>query len=435
MAESAMAGLFQTPEMYQQARLQQQQAQAAQYAQMEPLQRASYGTYMAGQQLGSGIGQLFGVQDPQLRMISQRNALARQIDPNDPNSYMAVAQQAAQGGDPQFAMSLAAAGQTALKDLASRRASLATAQKTELAMQQEMELRAALAKLGPDATSEQILGVVAQYGSPDKVLAVLQGSADKTETRAARVLEQEANRQQQIQLQQERLDAQLEAARQRGADQKQLIQMQIDGRRQLADFAAGIKSADKATKPLPSYLAKGEEEDYGTATAASNLASDANNFIGRIKTGEIKFGLKDKASIRARQVFGSSDPDVIAREDYDKFLKVLTNESLRLNKGTQTEGDAIRAAKELESSESPEAAAAAMRRLVEINVRRTQNASDEVSRRRKNANFPEPQEKINVPKFDVQIIDNEEYNRFVNNPKYPSGTPFIDPKGIRRTKP
>jgi hypothetical protein len=435
MAESAMGGLFQTPEMYQQDQITRQQEEAARYAQMAPMQRATYGTYMAGQQLGSGIAQLFGVQDPQLRMISQRNSLARQIDPNDPNSYMTVANLAAQGGDPQFAMSLAAAGQTALKDLASRRSSLATAQKTELAMQQEMELRAALAKLGPGATSEQILGVVAQYGSPDKVLAVLQGSADKAENRAARVVEQDLARQQQIQLQQERLDAQLEAARQRGADQRQLIQMQIDGRNQMQRFMAELKSADKATKPLPSYLAKGEEEDYGTATAASNLASDANNFIGRIKTGEIKFGLKDKASIRARQVFGSSDPDVIAREDYDKFLKVLTNESLRLNKGTQTEGDAVRAAKELESSESPEAAAAAMRRLVEINVRRTQNASDEVSRRRKNANFPEPQEKINVPKFDVQIIDNEEYNRFVNNPKYPSGTPFVDPKGIRRTKP
>ena len=435
MAESAIAGLFQTPEMYQQAQLQRQQQEAANYAQLEPLQRAAYGTYMAGQQLGSGVGQLLGAQDPQLQMISQRNALARQIDPNDPNSYMAVAQQAAQGGDPQFAMSLAAAGQTALRDLASRRASVATAQKAELATQQEIELRGALARLGPNATSDQILGVVAQYGSPDKVLAVLQGSADKAENRAARVLEQDLNRQQQIQLQKERLEAQIEAARQRGADQIQLAQMQIDGRKQLADFAAGLKAAEKTTKPLPSYLAKDEEADFGIATAATNLASDANNFIGRIKTGEIKFGLKDKASIRARQVFGSSDPDVIAREDYDKFLKVLTNESLRLNKGTQTEGDAIRAAKELESSESPEAAAAAMRRLVEINVRRVQNASDDVLRRRKNANFPEPEQKIDVPKFDVHIINNTEYSKFLNNPKYPSGTTFIDPEGIRRTKP
>jgi len=433
MAESAIAGLFQTPEMYQQARLQQQQEEAARYANMDPMQRATYGTYMAGQQLGAGVGQLFGVQDPQLQMISQRNALARQIDPNDPNSYMAVAQQAAQGGDPQFAMSLAAAGQTALRDLASRRSSLATAQKAEFATQQEIELRGALARLGPNATSDQILGVVAQYGSPDKVLAVLQGSADKAENRAARVVEQEAIRQQQIQLQKERLEAQIEAARQRGADQIQLAQMQIDGRNELAKFAAGLKAAEKTIKPLPSYLAKGEEEDFGIATAATNLASDANNFIGRIISGEIKFGIKDRASLFARQFTG--DPDVIAREEYDKFIKNQINESLRLNKGTQTEGDAIREAKALNNAESKESAAAAMRRLIEINVRRVQNASDDVLRRRKNANFPEPEQKIDVPVFEYRVINQDDYNSFLKNPKYPSGTIFINAEGRRMSKP
>ena len=107
MAESAMGGLFQTPEMYQQARLQQQQAQAAQYAQMEPMQRAAYGTYMAGQQLGSGIGQLFGVQDPQLRMISQQQRILGQIDPNDPESIAKGAQMAAQMGNNNLASALA----------------------------------------------------------------------------------------------------------------------------------------------------------------------------------------------------------------------------------------------------------------------------------------------------------------------------------------
>jgi hypothetical protein len=213
--------------------------------------------------------------------------------------------------------------------------------------------------------------------------------------------------------------------------QAQNIAFQQDMKKAEADR----KAEAARSKPLPSYLAKEEEADYGTATAATNLASDANNFINRIKSGDIKFGLKDRASIRTRQAFGSQDPDVIAREDYDKFLKVLTNESLRLNKGTQTEGDAVRAAKELESSESPAAAAAAMRRLVEINVRRTQNASDDVLRRRKNANFPDPERPIEVPKFDVQIIDNADYQRFLKNPKFPSGTAFIDPEGQRRTKP
>ena len=118
MAESAMGGLFQTPEMYQQARLQQQQAQAAQYAQMDPMQRATYGTYMAGQQLGSGIGQLFGVQDPQLRMISQQQQILGQIDPNDPESIAKGAQMAAQMGNNNLAAALATRAREAGASLA-----------------------------------------------------------------------------------------------------------------------------------------------------------------------------------------------------------------------------------------------------------------------------------------------------------------------------
>lgn len=195
------------------------------------------------------------------------------------------------------------------------------------------------------------------------------------------------------------------------------------------------KAEERKNKPLPSYLAKEEEADYTNAKAASDLATDAYGYINRIKQGEIPFGLKEKASIRARQLVGSNAPDVIARENYDKFITNLVNESLRLNKGTQTEGDAVRAAKELQSSESPEAAASAMKRLVDINTRRAQNAADEVLRRRKNANFPEPVSPVQVPQFDVQIINNDDYNSFLKNPKYPSGTVFIDPKGVRRVKP
>jgi hypothetical protein len=213
--------------------------------------------------------------------------------------------------------------------------------------------------------------------------------------------------------------------------QAQNIQFQQDMKKAESDR----KEEERKNKPLPSFLAKEEETDYTTAKASTDLASDAFSFINRIKQGEIKFGLKDKASIRARQLVGSKDPDVIAREDYDKFLTVLVNESLRLNKGTQTEGDAVRAAKELQSSESPEAAASAMNRLLNINVRRAQNSADDVLRRRKNAGFPDPVRPVEVPKFDVQIINNNDYNSFLKNPKFPSGTVFIDPKGVRRVKP
>jgi|688.fasta_scaffold194531_2 hypothetical protein len=213
--------------------------------------------------------------------------------------------------------------------------------------------------------------------------------------------------------------------------QAQNIQFQQDIKRQ----QEAAKEEARKNKPLPSYLAKEEEADFSAASAATNIATDAYGYINRIKTGEIKFGVKDRASIRARQLVGSGAPDVVAREEYDRFVENLVNESLRLNKGTQTEGDAVREAKALKSSESKEAAASAMKRLIEINTRRAENAASLVDKRRTNAGFPPPPQPITVPRFDVQIITPAEYNSFLKNPKFPSGTVFVDPDGVRRVKP
>ena len=100
MAESAIAGLFQTPEMYEQLREQQARQQALEYAQLTPQQRVMFGAAQAGQQIGRGLGQLFGVEDPQLKMITQQQAILGQIDPNNPESIARGAQMAAQMGNP-----------------------------------------------------------------------------------------------------------------------------------------------------------------------------------------------------------------------------------------------------------------------------------------------------------------------------------------------
>lgn len=119
MATDIVGGLFGiTPEAYQQQRDLAQQSQAMAFAQQDPRAQATFGLYRAGQQVGQALGGLMGVEDPQMRLISQRNALAKQIDMNDPESIMRGAQMAAQAGDTVAASTLADYARKAASDLA-----------------------------------------------------------------------------------------------------------------------------------------------------------------------------------------------------------------------------------------------------------------------------------------------------------------------------
>jgi hypothetical protein len=186
---SEILGLFTTPEQYQLAQQQAQQAQAIQYASLDPMARANYGTFLAGQKLGGAIGGALGGEDPQLKMISQRQQLASQLNPNDPESYMMVAEQARRAGDPQFAMAISDAYRQLQTSAATLRKTTAEATKAELTNTQEAQLRDELSRLPATATEADILAVVTKYGSPDKVLAVLQSSTDRAAQRDARAAE------------------------------------------------------------------------------------------------------------------------------------------------------------------------------------------------------------------------------------------------------
>jgi hypothetical protein len=106
MATTDILGLFATPEQYQAQQAEQERARALQFASMTPLAAANYNVFLGSQQLGRGIGGLLGAQDPQLRMISQRQQLMQSINPADPKSLMTGIQRAAQSGDQELAMKL-----------------------------------------------------------------------------------------------------------------------------------------------------------------------------------------------------------------------------------------------------------------------------------------------------------------------------------------
>jgi hypothetical protein len=118
MATSEILGLFTTPEQYQLAQQQAQEAQALQYARLDPAAQAQYGFYRAGQQLGGAIGGALGGEDPQLKLISQRQQLLSQLDQSDPTSFARVAKIASDAGDQQLALGIANAGRQAAIQIA-----------------------------------------------------------------------------------------------------------------------------------------------------------------------------------------------------------------------------------------------------------------------------------------------------------------------------
>ena len=103
MADSAILGLFTTPEQYKLAQRQAQDAQAIQYANLDPRAKAEYGFYSAGQQLAGAIGGALGGEDPQLKLISQRQQILGMIDRSNPDSYVQAIEAALRGGDQEAA--------------------------------------------------------------------------------------------------------------------------------------------------------------------------------------------------------------------------------------------------------------------------------------------------------------------------------------------
>ncbi len=87
-------------------------------AQLDPASRGAALTYGGAKGLGTAIGGAMGVEDPQLKMISTRNAIAQQIDQTDPESILKGAQMLAQVGDQQGAMALAQYARQAQGELA-----------------------------------------------------------------------------------------------------------------------------------------------------------------------------------------------------------------------------------------------------------------------------------------------------------------------------
>jgi hypothetical protein len=108
MATDIVGGLFgMTPQSYQAQQNQQALAQSEQLGQLDPFALARTGLIYGGRQIGGAIAGALGGQDPQLQLISARNAILRGTNMSDANALQSAASQLANIGDIQGAYGLA----------------------------------------------------------------------------------------------------------------------------------------------------------------------------------------------------------------------------------------------------------------------------------------------------------------------------------------
>jgi len=101
---NVVGGLFGiTPEMFQQNRQAQQEAQALRMSQLAPEQLVTYLGARGGQNLGNVASSLLGVEDPQLQAVRKVSEMAKKFDTTTPGGLMQYAQALQQEGLPQYA--------------------------------------------------------------------------------------------------------------------------------------------------------------------------------------------------------------------------------------------------------------------------------------------------------------------------------------------
>jgi hypothetical protein len=156
--------------------------------------------------------------------------------------------------------------------------------------------------------------------------------------------------------------------------------------------AAGMEPwrAPERVPPIPQFLQRAESDDLELMGTASNINAMLNRYAGMMERGEIPTTLVGRGTAFVQNNLGRSTPESQNLASFRADLERLRNESLRLNNGVQTEGDAQRAWNELIANMNDPGVVA--RRLQEIqgyNQQAIELRQNLINQRRANFNLPE----------------------------------------------
>ena len=356
-----------TPDLYERQLRAQDEERAIKMANLAPGARGAAMIQSGAAGLTRGLGGLLGAEDPQMKLISARQQIMSQTDQSDPQSLANAAKQLSTMGDTQGAMALMDFTRKLQSEMAlvgqrraAEQASMAQAAKTNLTIRQEEELRAKLSQLGPDATEDQVIGVLTQYGPPEKVLAALTTAQSKKEASQAKIAAAQTAADAAIERAKVLADAKIEAANQAGATAKQIAQMKIDSSNQIAQMQieakkdlAQLAASLKGPKVLAPGLQKEEDKELELVDSLKaredSLAPAIASLTPDPKTGKIPLELGPVRNLRyqAQNAAGNSTPESQRFAELERAVQAATNLKTDAAKGVQTDKDVLRFANEL----------------------------------------------------------------------------------------
>ena len=192
---------------------------------------------------------------------------------------------------------------------------------------------------------------------------------------------------QQLEMDRERLRIQREAdARAAQRDREGAVP---PGYRRTEAGLERIPGGPAENRPVPAHIQRAEDEDLTAIGTAGGIDQRLATFDGQIARGELNLGLAANAISAGRNFIGASDANSRNYASFRAGLESLRNDSLRLNNGVQTEGDAQRAWNELISNiNDPEVVRQRLREIREINQRAIALRGQMINQRRANAQLP-----------------------------------------------
>jgi len=318
----AGAGLFTTPEQYQEQQRQALYNQAVAEARLDPYQQARVNLQTGVQGLAQTGAGMLGAQDPQMQLRSMRQQVTQNMDPTDPESITKAAQTLAQNNDREGATQLAAAAREAALKQSQITKNLRTSSTTVSERNREMISNAEikLAK-GEALTPEEEARVRWLVGQENKPKIFRDSDTGEITTI-------------------EPIDLVSSAPNLAKLVGKQGVQSSAQGAANAPAGVAGTATTTPATK-LPASIRK----EVGTVDEQLSTIETSIKKITELtpKIKNLNLGLYQNIERGVSGYLGTPTSDTKEFKQLQREVRAQANNLLLLAKGTQTEGDAQRA--------------------------------------------------------------------------------------------